>query len=121
MALTETMEEELNQCFNWRLTNVPELENLVLIVLDYSPSVDQPPLSIAFDFSCGAKCWLSASKVRKIGDKGPSPHPDYRRFVFEGRKFHPYSIIAFPQAIFEEIQKFSSACQCLYQHVDWSE
>ena len=90
-------------------------------MLDYSPSDDQPPLSIAFDFSGGPKCWLSESRVRDIGNEGPKLHAAYRNFVFEGREFHPYSIIAFPQAIFEEIQEFSSACQCLYQHVDWSE
>ena len=121
MTLPAQMKEALDQSFKWRPTNVPELENPVLIVLDYSPGDDQRPLSIAFDFSGGAKCWLSETKVRKIGDDGPKPHPDYRKFVFEGREFHPYSIRAFPQAIFAEIQKFQSACRGLYQHADWNE
>ena len=121
MALTATMKEALDQRFNCRLVNVPELEQPVLIVLDYSPSDDQTPLSIAFDFSCDPKCWLTVSKVCKIGDEGPSPHSSYREFDFEGRKFHPYSIEAFPSVIFEEIEEFQSACRCLYQHADWSE
>ena len=121
MELTATMEEALDQRFNWKLTNVPELDQPVLIVFDYSPSDDQRPLSIAFDSSCGAKCWLSAAKVRKIGNKGPRSHQKYRSFVFEGRKFHPYSIRAFPQTIFQEIREFTSACRQLCQHADWSE
>ena len=121
VSLLAQMKEALDQSFKWRLTNVRELENPVLIVLDYSPGDDQRPLSIAFDFSGGAKCWLSEAKVRKIGDDGPKPHQDYRSFVFEGRKFHPYSITAFPQTIFQEIREFTSACRHLYQHADWSE
>ena len=119
MALSAQMKETLDQSFKWKLTNVPELENPVLIVLDYSPSDDQRPLSIAFDYSGGRKCWLSESKVSKIGDDGPKPYPKYRKFVFEGREFYPYSIVAFPQAIFDEFQEFAAACRCLYQHADW--
>ena len=121
MAMTTTMKEALDQRFNWRLENAPELERPVLIVLDYSPSDDQPSLSIAFDFSGGPKCWMTESRVRKIGGQGPKLYAKYRKFVFGGREFHPYSIRAFPQAIFEELPEFASACQCLYQHVDWSE
>ena len=121
MELTATMEGALDQLFRWKPINVPELDSPVLIVLDYSPRTDQKPLSIAFDFSCGPKCWLSVSKVHEIGGEGPNPHPDYKKFVFEERTFHPYSITAFPRTIFEEIKEFRAACQSLYQHADWSE
>ena len=120
MALTTTMKEALDQHFNWTLTNVPELEQPVLIVLDYSPSNARLLLSIAFDFSGGAKCWLTASKVTKVGNAGPKPYNDYRKFVFKGQAFHPYSIKAFQRDIFDDIQQFRSACAILYQHVDWS-
>ena len=120
MELTTGMEEALNERFNWKLTNVPELEQPVLIVLDYSPSIDKPLLSIAFDSSSGPKCWLTVSKVILIDRKGPSPHEDYRKFVFGGRKFYPYSITSFPNAIFDDIRQFTRACEVLYQHADWS-
>ena len=120
MELTSTMKKTLDQHFNWKLTNVLELDQPVLIVLDYSPSNDGHLLSIAFDSSGGPKCWLTASKVNEIGTKGPNPYEDYRKFVFEGQEFHPYSIQAFPKAIFEEIQQFRRACEVLYQHADWS-
>ena len=121
MALSARMKDALTQSFNWRLTNVPELENPVLIVFDYSPGDNANLLSIAFDYSGGAKCWMSEAQVCKIGDKGPNPHDDYRKFTHDAREFHPYSIRAFPQRIFEEIQEFRSACQRLYRHVVWSE
>ena len=120
MELTSTMKEALDQHFNCKLANVPELEQPVLIVLDYSLSIDRPLLSIAFDLSGGPKCWLTASKVIQIGGDGPNPHEDYRKFVFEGQEFHPYSIKSFPKAVFEDIQQFRRACEVLYQHADWS-
>ena len=114
------MPDALNQYFNWRRTNVPELEQPLLIILDYSPKDDSPPLSIAFDYSNGPKCWLSESKVRKIGVIGPKPHSKYGQFTFEGRRFYPYSIVALPSNSFKDIQVLMSTCQQLYKHVDWS-
>ena len=119
MALSSVMEDALNQRFNWRLTNVPELESPVLIVLDYSPSNDDAPLSIALDFAGGSKCWMSEERVIKIDDNAPKPHPDYRQFVFEERRFHPYSIQGLGTSLFEDIQIFSSICKRLYSHVEW--
>lgn len=121
MALSAEMKDALAGSFHWKLTNVPELESPVLMVFDYSPRNEPHLASIAFDYSGGPKCWLSESKVRKIGDEAPNPHPDYRMFVFDRRTFHPYSIQAFPPSIFEDIHEFKSACHRLYQHVVWSE
>ena len=120
MELSPQMENALNDRFNWKLTNVPELETPVLAVYDYSPSDRQFPVSIAFDYSGGPKCWLSESSMKKINDDAPRPYPDYRQFVLEGRQFHPYSIQAFPESIFKNINEFVSACRKLYQHVEWS-
>ena len=121
MALSADMKDALAQSFNWQLTNVPELDNPVLIVLYYSPRDMPYLLSIAFDYSGGPKCWLSESQVRKIGNNAPNPHPDYRTFVCDGHRFYPYSIQAFSQALFEDIHEFTSACQRLYRHVVWRE
>ena len=121
MALSAKMEDALTRSFNWKLTNVPELENPVLIVFDYSPRDNPNLLSIAFDYSGGAKCWMSEAKVCKIGDKGPNPYGDYREFIHDGRKFHPYSIEPLPQTVLEDIREFRSVFQRLYRHVDWSE
>ena len=121
MALSAKMEDALTGSFNWTLTNVRELENPVLIVFDYSPGDNPNLLSIAFDYSGGAKCWMSEAQVFKIGEEGPNPHGDYGEFIYDGREFHPYSIQPLPQTVFEDIREFRSACQRLYQHVDWSE
>lgn len=121
MGLSARMEDALTRSFNWKLTNVVELENPVLIVFDYSPWDNPNPLSIAFDYSGGAKCWMSEDRVCKIGNEGPNSHADYREFVLDGRKFHPYSIRPLPQAVFENIREFSSVCRLLYRHVVWSE
>ena len=114
------MKKELTQRFNWKLTNISELDEPVLIVYDYSPSDQQPVISIAFDFSGGNKCWITTEKVISINNDGPNSHSDYGMFTFETRHFHPYSIQVSPQEIFQDVSHLTSMCQRLYQHVDWS-
>lgn len=117
MSLQEKFKKEFDQCFRGELTNVPELENPVLIVLEYSPRDDQRPVSIAFDYLGAPKCWLTEPTVRKINDRGPKPYPKYKKFTYKQRIFHPYSVKSFARSIFEDIREFKTACQSLYQHV----
>ena len=120
MRLSPEMTQALDRRFKWKLTNVPVLEKPVLIVFDYGPSDDAPPLSVAFDLAGRARCWLSETRLEKIANIGPKHHPDYNGFVFEQRQFHPFSVIAFPSAIFSDIDALIVACQSLYDHVEWS-
>ena len=120
MPLSPEMTQALDCRFKWKLTNVPALEKPVLIVFDYGPSDDAPPLSVAFDLAGRARCWLSETRLVEIGENCPSHHPKYKQFVFEQRQFHPFSVIAFPSAIFSDIDALIFACQSLYDHVDWS-
>lgn len=113
------MEDALNQRFNWRLDNVPELESPVLIMLDYSPSDHTAPLSIALDYAGGPKCWMSEERVIQIDSDGPRRHDDYKEFVFEGRRFYPFSIQGLGTTLFEDIQVLNSICERLYRHIDW--
>ena len=115
-----TMKEKLDQLFNWLLTQVPALESPVLLILDYSPSLGEPPLSIAFDYGCGPKCWMTASEVQSIGDYAPNPKEKYREFTWEGRQFKPYSIKPLSASIFEDIYELIAVCRRLYRHVAWA-
>ena len=119
MDISEKMRVALDQAFNWELINVPKLDEPILIVMEYSPSNYEPPLSIAFDFSGGPKCWMTVPTVREIGKIAPSRHDPYREFSFRNYKFYPYSIQKFPKTIFQDIQQFTSACLCLYRHAEW--
>lgn len=114
------MTQALNHRFKWRLTNVPALDKPALILYDYSPKDDAPPLSIAFDWGGRPRCWMTETRLVKIGDECPRHHPKYREFVLEGRRFHPFSVEAFPETIFTDINRLNLACHTLYQHVDWS-
>ena len=113
------MEDALNQRFNWRFENVPELESPILIVLDYSPGDDDAPLSIALDYANGPKCWMSEDQVILIDSDGPRRHDKYKQFVFEGRRFYPYSIKPLGKAPFKDIQALTAIWSRLYRHVDW--
>ena len=97
--ISAAMQEKLNDFAMWKLVQVPVLEEPVLVILDYSPSMEQLPLSIAFDYGRGPKCWMTASRVRKIGDDAPKYHEDYREFPWKGRQFMPYSIQKLPESI----------------------
>ena len=117
--LSAAMQEKLNEFAKWAFEQVRVLESPVLLVFDFSPSADQRPLSIAFDYGGGAKCWMTAGKVRKIGNDGPKFHEDYKEFPCEGRRFIPYSIQKLPGSIFENIDELKAACRRLYRHVVW--
>ncbi len=118
--LSTAVKERLDLFFNWTLTHVPVLEGAVLLILDYSPTAKERPLSIAFDYECGPKCWMTASEVRKIGDAAPNPHEDYREFIWMGRHFKPYSIHCLPESIFKDVDELRAACRRLYLHVVWN-
>ena len=116
MVLPREMERALTDRFRWWKGTVPELdEPELLIVFNYSPCVDDHPLSIAFDSSGGNRCWMSA-QTRHINDKGPNPHADYRTFKYNQTTFNPYSIQAFPNTIFSDIEELERACATLYQY-----
>ncbi len=114
------MQQEMNQCVNWSLEQIPVLESPVLLILDYSPSASDRPLSIALDCGCGPKCWMTASEVRKIGDNAPKRHENYKEFTWEGQRFRPYSIQSLPVDVFEDIDALMAVCRRLYNHVVWS-
>ena len=118
--LSAAMQEKLNDFAKWAFEQVRVLESPVLLILDYSPCADQRPLSIAFDYGGGAKCWMTAAKVRKIDDDGPNFCGDYKEFAFERQQFMPYSIRQLPGSIFENIDELKAACRRLYRHVVWT-
>ena len=120
MTLPPEMALALDRRFKWTVTNVSVLEKPVLIVFDYSPRDDAPPLSISFDLAGSPKCWLSETRLVEINDNGPKHHSKYKQFAFEGRQFHPFSVQAFSDGIFSDIDALIFACQSLYDHVDWS-
>ena len=95
MRLSTEFREALDQSVKWQLTNVPELDNIVLIVFDYSPGNDHPPISIAFDCSGGAKCWMSRPKVKSINGNAPNPYSDPQLQKVYSRKSPILSILNF--------------------------
>ena len=122
MAVADDIERILRDSFNVKVTNVPELEHAVVIVLDYSPTDSQRPLSMAFGLANERKCWLTldAAKIQPIGVDAPSPHPDYRQFMYFGRLFRPYSIEPVDRDVFNCASKFESICRRMYSHAIWS-
>ena len=116
VVLSEAMHNALDEHFWCEQDTVPEVDTKLLFVLDYSPSEDEPVLSIVFDLSNSPKCWMTASHTRLLNNKGPSRHDDYKRFTYKDRQFYPYSIRRLPTTSFGDIGEFATLCQRLYRH-----
>ena len=120
MQLTEEMRRTLDERFKCCFYgNVPGLAQPVLIIFDYSPTDNGPLLSIAFDGEFGPKCWMSENQVKTINGKGPNLNDGYGNFQFRGRQFYGYSIVAFSQSEFDDIDRLEDACRRHYAHIVW--
>ena len=118
--IAEAMREKLDQFCHWTFRQIPELEGPVLLILDYSPSAGERPLSIALDHGCGPKCWMTAARTRRIGNvRPPRPYEEYKEFVWAGRQFKPYSIKRLSKSIFCDIEALTDVCRRLYRHAVW--
>ena len=117
--LAAAMREKLDGFSHWCFTQISVLEGPVLLILDYSPTAGERPLSIALDYGCGPKCWMTAGKVREIGGLAPNPHEAYKAFSWKGRQFMPYSIQSLSDAVFRDFEALKAVCRKLYRHVVW--
>lgn len=121
MEFSEEFREGLNESFDWKYTNVSNLEEPVLMIFNYSPSSELPPFSFAFSLRGSPKCWISHDKMKKVGNEAPNRYPDYKDFNHNRQKFYAYSVRAFEKATFSDITKFKKVCNRLYVNIDQGE
>lgn len=100
--------------------NIPALAQPVLVVFDYSPTDNEPPLSIVFDGEFGPKCWMSESNTKYINGDGPRLG-HYGNYQFEGHQFYGFSIQPFSQSDFDDVDGIERICRRLYSHIVWPE
>ena len=81
--------------------DIPNIPDTVIIIQNYKPLniEDHHPftsiaLAVNFDGTFSPKTWLNytSDKIQKIDGTAPQPHDDYSKFIFNGLKYHPYSI-----------------------------
>ena len=120
MQIDATTLQALNRRFNCHYGNIPALPQPVLAVFDYSPTDNDPPLSIVFDGELGPKCWMSESNVREINGNGPRLGAgNYGDYEYKGHQFYGFSIQAFSQSDFDDVDCVESICRRLYAHIVW--
>lgn len=100
--------------------NIPALAQPVLVVFDYSPTDNEPPLSIVFDGGLGPKCWMSERNTKDINGNGPRLG-HYGDYQFEGHQFYGFSIQSFSQSDFDDVNGIERICRRLYSHIIWSD
>lgn len=98
--------------------NIPALPQPVLVIFDYSPTDNEPPLSIVFDGELGSKCWMSESNVKEINGNGPRLG-HYGDYQFDGHQFYGFSVQPFSQSDFDDVDRIESICRRLYSHIIW--
>ena len=120
MPLSEEFKKELDKCFWWEFDNIPNLNQPVLVIFNYSPPNENLPISFAFNLRSEPKCWMSVSgdNIRQVEGKSPTYWPDYKDFSYGGRNFYAYSVKAFEDSVFKNISKFREVCERLYAHID---
>jgi len=120
MELSEEFKKGLYDNFRWKHTNISNLDQPVLIILDYSPTSESVPFSFAFNLDGESRCWISHNKVKTVGGNNslPTLYEAYKEFCYEGTKFYPYSIVAIEDTVFSNIAEFKGVCERLYAHID---
>ena len=118
MQLDECTRQALADRFKYYYGNIPNLAQPVLVVFDYSPTDNEPPLSIVFDGELGSKCWMSERTVKEIDGNGPRLG-HYGDYQYDGHQFYGFSIQAFSQSDFDDVDRIESNCRRLYAHILW--
>ena len=121
MELSEEFREGLNEYFDWEYTNIPNLEEPVLIIFNYSPLSESLPFSFGFSLRGSPKCWISHDKVKEVGGESPNRKQDYRDFNYKGQRFYAYSVQSFENSTFRNIAEFKKVCKRLYANIDQGE
>ena len=102
-------------CF---LDAIPSVTDVSIIISNYSPSNNSPPVSIAFSITndgdkFNPKCWITKKKVKTINS-----HLEYKEFSYENREFHPYSVALMKLSV--NATSIGKLCSQLYNYIDFS-
>lgn len=117
MELSEKFKLKLDNEFDWKISNISNLDSPVLIISGYSPTNEARPFSFAFELPDGTnKCWLSNELVKEIDGTAPKHHPDYSEFFYNNCLFYPFSV-QLPYNIFIDFSIFKDICKSLYSHI----
>lgn len=98
--IEQELQPELAKWFQYEICYIDNLDEPVLLILDYSSQNNAPPASFALslaDYEEGkfpSKCWITHNKVRPVGNQPnlPKLHDAYKEFSSCGHKFHPFSV-----------------------------
>ena len=118
MQINAATLQALKDRFKCHYGNIPAVSQPILAVFDYSPTDNDPPLSIVFDGEMGAKCWMSESTTEDIDGNGPRVG-NYGNFEFDGHQFYGFSIQPFSQSDFDDVSAIETICRRLYAHIVW--
>ena len=108
------------------LENIRNVEDVSIIIKNYSPDVSKRPVSIAFSInddnnnsSFNPKCWITERNLKEVGGRIIPYHEIYKEFEYENKKFYPFSVnLENYKVNAKEIKKL---CGQLYKHVRFSD
>ena len=102
------------------------IDDVILIIKDYSPHNNSKPFSFAFSLSnylkdnnkLPPKCWIGEIQekdIKEINNEKPKYHSPYKEFDYKNKKYFPYSVNLESYTINNESIK--KLCNHLYQHI----
>lgn len=109
------------------LENIRNVEDVSIIIKNYSPDVSKRPISIAFSINedhdniFNPKCWITERNLKEVNGRILPYHEVYKEFEYNNKKFYPFSVNLQDYKVnAEDIKKL---CGHLYKHIkssDWS-
>lgn len=103
--------------------NIQNVEDVSIIIKNYSPDVSKRPVSIAFSINedniFNPKCWITEINLKEVNGRMIPYHEGYKEFEYENKKFYPFSVnLENYKVNAKEIKKL---CGQLYRHIRFSD
>ena len=119
-TLRELKKDLLDLDISCSLDNIPNVEDVSIIINNYSPNDNQRPISIAFSINIqnkifNAKFWLTENNLKEIEDRYLPLHSKYKEFSYEDKYFYPVSVNLSDYKV--DANSIQILCKQIYEHI----
>ena len=120
--IKQELQPGLSSLFKYEICYVKNLDEPILIILDYSPQNNEPLASFAFslgEYDGGIfppKCWMTHTELSPEYQDPPRLHEGYKKFSYEGNQFYPFSV-NLSEYTPKDVTSIKNVINSLYGHI----
>lgn len=119
-TLKQLKKDLLNLDISCSLESVPNVEDVSIIINNYSPTDNQRPISLAFSINIqnkifNPKCWLTEDNLKEIEGRHLPLHSAYKEFSYKDKHFYPFSVNLSDYKV--DPNSIQILCKQIYQHI----